>query len=1677
MTLRNFWSMAAALVAAALPLRAYDIIRGPDGARVTWDPGPIPLVIRMASTPTLPDGSNFASSVAAAATQWNQQMATVAFSPQISSPGAAGSANGINEVAFDSSIYSSEGGEAFGPNTLAVTISYRSSSPRSDGTYRRTQADVLFNSAFSWSSYRGPFNYPVDIRRVALHELGHVLGLGHPDQAEQRLTALMNSVAGDIDSLQADDILGAQYQYGKPGGHPRPANDDFAHAISVSPSTSVAVHSGTSVGATLQPGEPNPEGKGGASVWWKFVAQEKGLVTIYTAGSNFDTLLAAYTGSSVDSLQLLASNDDAPGVFTSWIDIVVQPGVTYHFAISGWDGEYGPIQFYTRFESRPNAGPPVFGSPLADITGEEGRFVTVFSGAAGDPSPTYQWQRRTAGTSTWVNLVDSTDISGSRDTSLYLRNLRLEMTGDEFRQVATNAAGTTYSNAARLTVNKARPIVRVEPSVLEVLPNSSGTFTAVVDGSPPFTYQWSAPGGADIPGAIQSSLTVSNATASGRYRVRVSNSAGTAQAEAQLNVVLTPVISHLSDHMTIYAATTAYLTVYAEGNVTYQWYKNDAPLAGATGQTLWLSWVDSSHAGIYHVVASNLAGQTRSRDIEVVVVSTPPPFGAQLQRQNATWPGGSAYLSVSSGTGWGNLQSAQWYRDGVPIPGATSSSRSFTVSSPADYGDYFAVYTGTGGTSVTQTHSLRPGRHPNPPAHYWKHAVVGYGIVYFIFHNTPRIERYDLAAETWLSSWPLTTVPRSFAVAPDSIYVGYENRVMRHALDFSDPRQIYTHPSLQTMTCHGQTLFVTTTENDREFAHSLNRFTGEILSKVPSARVWGNNITATYSEIDGSFLVGFGSTVTMHPLRPDGTLGPFQQFTLNGKTRASAFPLTRQRAIVFDDGTVYDTKNGHFSSHAGRLVDDVAELADDRVLVLIAGRLHLYNDAWAETSRRALGIFASKLAIHGDTLYCFAQPSSGARPAVEKTTLAAFTSLDPAPLVNPTGRPIWSPQFAHDGVGNVYVYSKVDRNVLHWSAESGAWRGAIPLRGTPEKIFYSAAEHALLYERDGTHLHRVQLERAGLNAADTSFHNAHQVPGCFTEAWQHLVYVTDRDFVVIDREGKTRSIVENKEYSNYLAFSAEHKLLYHSGGVFSSAISEDGILGWVSFRPLQGAADTFDPVHLSPDNSRIATRTGYIVDAKTVSRVAKIPSFTHAAWQGNKLHTIAPTYDGTRLSRWSSNWEIEQRTEFAGRPLALFSLPGGELIMVTATNQVPQFRLIDAATQAVVPASSLTGSPIIRGQPEPARVSYADNARFAVVARGTAPLSYRWRRNGVPLDDIGGVRGSNGPVLLIERITAKDEASYDVVVTNNLGSITSSPATLTVTPAAQLIRFNPSGFVNTSRDAFGVRGYSTSGLPITLEVISGDAVIDPDGRLRFTRAGTVTVRATQPGNANYAPAAPSTATITMPTIPQTLSFPAFAPVRFTRTPLSLPATASSGLPVTYQIGIAAPATIDGNLLRLSGTGTISISAAQPGDGFYGHTGWVTRSLTVLPSMDSWLNNFFTAAEQNDPSIVGAHADPDGDGLSNLLEYALHSGSPNTAQPSLLPPPYRNGSDWVFEYRRAQNRPDLLYTVQVSGDLVDWTSVGVAETEHNDAQGTYWRATYPASHAPTLFFRLLVSQSP
>ena len=109
---------------------------------------------------------------------------------------------------------------------------------------------------------------------------------------------------------------------------------------------------------------------------------------------------------------------------------------------------------------------------------------------------------------------------------------------------------------------------------------------------------------------------------------------------------------------------------------------------------------------------------------------------------------------------------------------------------------------------------------------------------------------------------------------------------------------------------------------------------------------------------------------------------------------------------------------------------------------------------------------------------------------------------------------------------------------------------------------------------------------------------------------------------------------------------------------------------------------------------------------------------------------------------------------------------------------------------------SSAAPPVIISQPLSVTVPFGGNATLSVVAVDPSPLSYQWRKSGMPIS------GANQSSYAVLGAQLGNDGSYDVVVSNAASSITSAPAVLTVTQAEV--------FTNGSFEA-GTAGWTQTG--------------------------------------------------------------------------------------------------------------------------------------------------------------------------------------------------------------------------------------------------------------------------
>jgi hypothetical protein len=148
-----------------------------------------------------------------------------------------------------------------------------------------------------------------------------------------------------------------------------------------------------------------------------------------------------------------------------------------------------------------------------------------------------------------------------------------------------------------------------------------------------------------------------------------------------------------------------------------------------------------------------------------------------------------------------------------------------------------------------------------------------------------------------------------------------------------------------------------------------------------------------------------------------------------------------------------------------------------------------------------------------------------------------------------------------------------------------------------------------------------------------------------------------------------------------------------------------------------------------------------------------------------------------------------------GGPITIGNDPvdtSGNRVFNGEMDEVAVFNQALSQSQVLALFSGASGindlPPTIGSQPGAQAPFVRQNARFSVGAAGSQPLGYQWQAwsNGtyLSLTDGGRISGSRTATLLISNVSLSDFTNYVVVITNAYGSITSSPAALTVTSSS-----------------------------------------------------------------------------------------------------------------------------------------------------------------------------------------------------------------------------------------------------------------------------------------------------
>jgi len=1029
---------------------------------------------------------------------------------------------------------------------------------------------------------------------------------------------------------------------------------------------------------------------------------------------------------------------------------------------------------------------PAIEAPPAPVTVDEGELATFTVTATGS-ALSYQWQR------------DGVDVVGATSPTYALTPTYAD-DGAGFRVVVSNAAGSVTSSVATLGVDLVAPVIDTQPGDQTVLEGATATFSVVAVGSE-LSYQWRRDG-VDIAGANGAShtLTAAYADDAAVFTVVVSNAAGSVtSAPAGLAVQLgTPTIGTPPASQTVTEGDLVSFSVVATGSeLTYQWRRDGVDIAGATTATHELTASLSDDGAAFTVAVANAAGTVTSAPAVLRVDLAPPAITVAPETQTVT-EGDSVTFSVSAE---GSLLSYQWERNGAPIPGATSPTHTFSSALADDGTSYRVVVSNAAGTvtsaSAILTVELAAPTITTPPE---DQTVTEGDTATFMVATTGSALSYQWQREGVDIPGATGATYAFAATAADDgaafrVVVGNAAGSVTSApatlTVLLEPPLITTQPASQTVT-EGDDATFTVAASGSDLTYQWRRADTDI----PGANGPSYTFTTTAADDDAVFAVAVtnaaGSvtsapaTLTVDLAAPVITIGPESTGVTEGDS--VTFDVT---ATGTDLSYQWRRDGVDVPGATGASYTFVTTAADDGAVITVI----VTNAGGAATSPPATLDVA--LALPAITV----QPSDQAVPDGETasfTVTATGTALayqwrrDGADVPGATAATYaLSATPADDGAVFTVVVSNTAGAVTSAPATLTVDAAAPSITAQPASLTVTEGDTATFnVAAAGTDLsyqwRRDGADVAGATAASYAFAAVYADDGAvFTVVVSNsagsvtstgATLVVDPAAPTITTQPVAQSVTEGDAVT-FAVVATGSALAYQwqRDGIDIAGANED------TLALASAAVDDAGTYRVVVTNSAGAVTSNPAT--LTVAHAAPVLTSQPAdvtVTEGN-VASFSVAATGTDLAyQWRRGGVDIAGATSPTYELTSAAIDDGAIFSVVVTNPGGSVTSASAALTVQLASPTIDTQPVDQSSPEGA------SATFSVSATGT-DLAYQWRRDGAP------IAGATTASYTLDPVSASDDgAIFAVVVSNAGGSVTSAPATLSVTLTPPAITTHPS---------------------------------------------------------------------------------------------------------------------------------------------------------------------------------------------------------------------------------------------------------------------------------------------
>lgn len=282
----------------------------------------------------------------------------------------------------------------------------------------------------------------------------------------------------------------------------------------------------------------------------------------------------------------------------------------------------------------PPVAPTMTTQPQSVTVAYEGT-LSLMAAATGTPAPTAQW------------YFNGQPLAGE-DSNFYVVAPAFPANSGTYTVVYTNAGGSVTSAGAVVTVEPPTPpTIQQQPGNVQAAAGSPASLAVTATGSGPLAYQWSE-NGLPIPGATTTAYHIASVSAAnaGTYAVTITGPGGSITSLPGTLTVepAPPPYAYKPSGGEFYTSVsigspgtrTQLVAPSSLANVTYQWYHNGQPIAGATAQTYVIASPQGSDAGDYFATLTSAGGTAAAPSQNLVLLTssnnvTPPWVDVQQQ--------------------------------------------------------------------------------------------------------------------------------------------------------------------------------------------------------------------------------------------------------------------------------------------------------------------------------------------------------------------------------------------------------------------------------------------------------------------------------------------------------------------------------------------------------------------------------------------------------------------------------------------------------------------------------------------------------------------------------------------------------------------------------------------------------------------------------------------------------------------------------------------------------------------------------------------------------------------------------------------------------------------------------------------------------------------------------------